>query len=120
MNVTASSIYILLSLILTYHTGQVLEFGAISFVSKSGRDSFASEMDTQSCVRRNLLDPISTGDSFLGFQLEDLYDLFEIKVDGFGVSVLVLFSLTIHVDCMSTEQRVLYLTGEDFGALPSS
>ncbi|KAK3033804.1 hypothetical protein RJ639_034375 [Escallonia herrerae] len=58
----------------------VLESRAISFASKREVGFFDSDIDDKSCVMRNFIHAISASDIFMGFQLQDLYDHFDIKL----------------------------------------
>ncbi|KAF3943895.1 hypothetical protein CMV_029587, partial [Castanea mollissima] len=62
----------------------VLEFGALSFVSKSDLGFPSSKFEEQSCNLRNLFNSISNH----SFHLQDLYDHFEVKLNDFEMKIM--------------------------------
>lgn len=76
------------SFILTSCGVQVLALGSLLIKSKSDQDSFASNMDEQSYILKDLLNSTFAWDSTLNFQLQDLYNHFEVQLDDCEVSIL--------------------------------
>lgn len=67
---------------------QVLALGSLCIKSSSDQDSFALNMDEQSYILKDLLNSTFAWDSTLSFQLQDLYNHFEVKLNDCEVSIL--------------------------------
>ncbi|KAE8077724.1 hypothetical protein FH972_016258 [Carpinus fangiana] len=67
----------------------VLEFGALLFKSKCDLGSFPSKFEEERSNLKNFLNSISTSNCSMSFQLQDLYDHFEVKLNDFEMKMRV-------------------------------
>ncbi|ESR43047.1 hypothetical protein CICLE_v100108862mg, partial [Citrus x clementina] len=67
----------------------VLALGSLLIKSKSDQDSFASNMDEQSYILKDLLNSTFAWDSTLNFQLQDLYNHFEVQLDDCEIKLVL-------------------------------
>ncbi|GLT69615.1 hypothetical protein SLA2020_417520 [Shorea laevis] len=67
----------------------VLEFGALLFKSKCDLGSLPSKFEEERCNLKNFLNSISNYNFSMSFQLQDLYDHFEVKLNDFEMKMRV-------------------------------
>ncbi|KAA8547313.1 hypothetical protein F0562_003823 [Nyssa sinensis] len=67
----------------------MLKSEALFFTSIRQLGSFSSAIEDQPCILKNMISSSSTSDFCTGFQLQDLYDYFEGKVNDFEMKIII-------------------------------
>lgn len=82
---------LLMALLLSYYGVQVLALGSLLVKSKSDLDSLDSNIDKRSSTLKDVLNSTFARDSTLSFQLQDLYNHFELQLNDCEVSFIFWF-----------------------------
>ncbi|CAI9285713.1 unnamed protein product [Lactuca saligna] len=78
------------------HEGRVLGLIAVTFSSNHDVSCFAPDINVPSQFMRNLIDDNSSSELLEGTQIQDLYDLLEIKLVDFQINLFVPFYPTYY------------------------
>lgn len=78
-----------------YFIWQVLKLKSFSYTSKFDADSVASIIEEQSSIPKRFSSSISASNIFSGFQIQDLYNFFEVKLNDIEVRHFSLVSYCI-------------------------
>lgn len=78
-----------------YFIWQVLKLKSFSYTSKFDADSVASIIEEQSSIPKQFSSSISASNIFSGFQIQDLYNFFEVKLNDIEVRHFSLVSYCI-------------------------